>query len=61
MYRSQQKFSQEMEGFTGRPQINRKSKSITRKIDDLYNWKQNVDKKCEYERNLKRLQEEQEF
>ena len=28
-----------MVGFTGRPQINVKSKSIPRNVDDLYKWK----------------------
>lgn len=28
-----------MQGFTGKPIINKKSKSIKRKVDDLMNWK----------------------
>ncbi len=28
-----------MQGFTGRPQINKKSQSIKRKVDDLIEWK----------------------
>jgi hypothetical protein len=50
-----------MEGFTGRPEINKKSKSINRKIDDLYEWKQSLDRKNEFERQLKRYIEDKEF
>ena len=30
----------ELEGFTGKPEINKKSASITRKVDDLLEWKE---------------------
>lgn len=29
-----------MQGFTGKPEINKKSKTINRKVDDLMDWKQ---------------------
>ena len=37
--RNNKKLSREMEGFTGKPKINKKSKSLCRKVSDLYNWK----------------------
>jgi hypothetical protein len=30
----------ELEGFTGKPEINKKSVSISRKVDDLLEWKE---------------------
>ena len=30
---------QEMKNFTGKPKINKKSKSIKRKVEDLLEWK----------------------
>lgn len=30
----------EMQGFTGKPQINKKSQLIKRKVDDLIEWKE---------------------
>lgn len=41
--------NQEMKGFTGKPIINKKSQSITRKIDDLMDWKTTQDQKRQEE------------
>lgn len=30
----------EMKEFTGKPKINKKSRSISRKVDDLLEWKE---------------------
>jgi hypothetical protein len=37
----------EMQGFTGKPIINKKSKSLKRKVDDLLDWKEKQEKKRE--------------
>lgn len=50
-----------MQGFTGKPAINHISKSISRKIEDLYTWKSKCDKKQEMERNIKLFKEEAEI
>ena len=47
--RKQMLEEKEMKGFTGKPQINKKSKSLKRKVDDLLTWKENQDKKREEE------------
>ena len=39
----------EMEGFTGKPNINERSKSIKRKVDDLIEWGANIHQKREQE------------
>ena len=39
----------EMQGFTGKPIINKKSQQIKRKLDDLIEWKGLQDKKREGE------------
>jgi hypothetical protein len=38
-----------MQGFTGKPQINKKSQMIKRKVDDLMEWKELQEKKREGE------------
>ena len=38
-----------MKDFTGKPQINKKSKSIKRKLGDLLDWKERQDLKREQE------------
>ncbi len=32
----------ELLGFTGRPEINKRSKTIKRKVDDLMEWGENI-------------------
>ncbi len=43
----------EMEGFTGKPLINKKSQMIKRKVDDLIEWKDVQSKKREGEQQKK--------
>ena len=50
-----------MKGFKGRPTINIVSKSISRKIEDLYNWKKKCEKRQENQRNIKEEKEQQEL
>jgi hypothetical protein len=40
---------QEMKEFTGKPKINKKSKSIKRKVGDLLDWKEKQDLRREQE------------
>ena len=51
----------EMQGFTGKPIINKKSQQIKRKLDDLIEWKGLQDKKREGELQKKQLMEYQEL
>ena len=39
----------EMLGFTGKPEINKRSRSIKRHVDDLMEWGVNLQQKREYE------------
>ena len=39
----------EMQGFTGKPQINKKSQGIKRKVDDLIEWREVQEKKRQEE------------
>ena len=39
-------------GFTGRPEINRKSQSINRSINDLYAWENSRRQKLESQRMM---------
>lgn len=48
-----------MEGFTGKPQINKKSQMIKRKVDDLIEWKDTQERKREGELQKKMEQESQ--
>ena len=50
-----------MEGFTGKPEINKKSKQINRKLDDLIEWKQTQQAKREQELQKKLLKENREI
>ena len=43
-----------MQGFTGKPAINKKSKSLKRKVDDLLQWKEQQERKREEEWQRKR-------
>jgi len=47
-----------MKGFTGKPKINRKSRSIKRGVDDLYSWKNQAERKREGEIQMKELQQQ---
>lgn len=51
------KEEQEMKDFTGKPEINSKSKSIVRKVDDLLDWKEKQELKREKEIKKKNEQE----
>ncbi|CDW76572.1 UNKNOWN [Stylonychia lemnae] len=51
----------ELQGFTGKPQINKKSQMIKRKVDDLIEWKDVQDKKREEELKKKAHVENQEI
>lgn len=46
-----------MKEYTGRPKINKKSKSITRNVDDLLDWKDKQEKKIEVKKKKKLEQE----
>lgn len=46
-----------MQGFTGKPIINKKSQGIKRKVDDLIEWKGQQEKKREGEQQKKQLME----
>lgn len=50
-----------MKGFTGKPIINKKSQSITRKIDDLMDWKEKQELKRQEEQNRKLQKENNEL
>lgn len=50
----------ELQGFTGKPIINKKSKSLKRKVDDLLEWKGMQEKKREQLHKRKELLEYEE-
>lgn len=53
--------SQELQGFTGKPKINKKSQSIKRRVDDLIQWKDDTQKRKEELHQKKQLNEYEEL
>ena len=51
----------QMQGFTGKPAINKKSKKIDRKVNDLFEWKTVLSQKREQELQNKLLKENREM
>jgi hypothetical protein len=50
-----------MEGFTGKPNINERSKSIKRRVDDLIEWGANLNQKREIEQKKRVILEKEEI
>ncbi|CDW73120.1 UNKNOWN [Stylonychia lemnae] len=51
--------NRELQGFTGKPEINKKSQSIKRKVDDLIQWKDKVQRRIDEEHSKRQLQEQE--